>query len=160
VLTELSADTVNLLASGRQTLATAESCTGGGICAALTSIPGSSEVVWGAFVTYSNDAKMTVLDVDAGLLNREGAVSAGVAKAMAWGARVRSGADWTLAVTGIAGPGGGTPDKPVGTVWIAWCGPENQVSAELFQFKGNREEIRIRTAEEALKGLLLRAARE
>jgi len=114
---------------------------------------------WGAFVTYSNDAKLTVLDVDAGLLEREGAVSAGVAKAMAWGARVRSGADWTLAVTGIAGPGGGTPDKPVGTVWIAWCGPGIPVSAEIFHFEGSREEIRIRTAEEALKGLLSRAVR-
>jgi len=77
---------------------------------------------------------------------------------MAWGARTRSGADWTLAVTGVAGPGGGTPAKPVGTVWIAWYGPGVSVSAEVFHFAGDRNAIRTRTAEEAMKGLLARVS--
>lgn len=74
---------------------------------------------------------------------------------MAWGIRVRSAADWTVAVTGIAGPGGGTVDKPVGTVWIAWCSPSGNVSAELFHFDGDRALIRKKTEDKALEGLLL-----
>lgn len=137
-----------------ETIACAESCTGGGISAALTSVPGSSAVVWGGIVSYANEAKITMLDVDAGLLERDGAVSSGVAKSMAWGMRIRSGADWTISVTGIAGPDGGTVDKPVGTVWIAWCNPQGLITARQFHFDGNRDDVRRRTAEEALSGLL------
>lgn len=137
-----------------ETIASAESCTGGGISAVLTSVPGSSAVVWGGIVTYANEAKISMLDVDAGLLERDGAVSSGVAKSMAWGMRIRSGADWTIAVTGIAGPDGGTEEKPVGTVWIAWCNPQGSITTRHFHFDGNRDEVRRRTAEEALSGLL------
>lgn len=137
-----------------ETIASAESCTGGGISAVLTSVPGSSAVVWGGIVTYANEAKISMLDVDAGLLKRDGAVSSGVAKSMAWGMRIRSGADWTIAVTGIAGPDGGTEEKPVGTVWIAWCSPQGSITTRHFHFDGNRDEVRRRTAEEALSGLL------
>jgi PncC family amidohydrolase len=154
VLTDLSRRIIGILGSKGETLATAESCTGGGISAALTSVPGSSSVFWGGFVTYSNEAKMTLLDVDPVLIDRSGAVSAGVAKAMAWGARVRSGADWSVAVTGVAGPDGGSAEKPVGTVWIAWCDPSSGVSARLFHFKGDREAVRTEAAVEALKGIL------
>ncbi|RKX74515.1 MAG: damage-inducible protein CinA, partial [Spirochaetes bacterium] len=74
-------------------------------------------------------------------------------KSMAWGMRIRSGADWTIAVTGVAGPGGGTQDKPVGTVWIAWCDPTGVVSARLFHIDGNRDDVRRKSVEEALTGL-------
>ena len=137
-----------------ETFAAAESCTGGGIVARMTEVPGSSAVVWGGIISYSNESKVNLLDVDAQLLERDGAVSSGVAKLMAWGMRVKSAADWTVAVTGIAGPGGGTADKPVGTVWIAWCTPEGSVSSELFHFDGNRSEVRKKTEHEALAGLL------
>lgn len=142
------------LISRGETIASAESCTGGGISAVLTSIPGSSAAVWGGVVSYANEAKITMLDVDAGLLERDGAVSSGVAKSMAWGMRIRSGADWTVAVTGIAGPDGGTDEKPVGTVWIGWCNPHGAVTTRQYHFDGNRDEIRKRTVEEALAGLL------
>jgi len=115
-------------------------------------------VIWGGFISYADEAKCALLDVDPELLRSEGSVSSGVAKAMAWGAQKRSDADWTLAVTGIAGPGGGTPSKPVGTVWIAWGGPGSSITAEVFQFAGDRNAIRTQTAVEAMKGLLTRVS--
>lgn len=149
-----ASEIIKVLADRCETFAAAESCTGGGILALLTTVPGSSAVVWGGIVTYADEAKITMLEVNPRLLDENGAVSPGVAKAMAWGMRVRSGADWTLAVTGIAGPGGGTPEKPVGTVLIAWCDPEGAVSVRSFHFSGNRDSVRRKTADEAMKGLL------
>jgi len=154
VLTDPSEKIIRILADRGETFASAESCTGGGIVTRLTAVPGSSQVVWGGIVSYSNEAKITLLDVDSGMLLRDGAVSSGVAKSMAWGIHVRSAADWTTAVTGIAGPGGGTDEKPVGTVWIAWCSPGGNISAELYHFKGNRAEVRLKTEITALEGLL------
>ncbi len=146
---------IEILTRRGETFAAAESCTGGGIVARLTDIPGSSAVVWGGIVSYSNEAKITLLDVNPELLERDGAVSSGVAKSMAWGMRVRSAADWTVAVTGIAGPGGGTAEKPVGTVWIAWCSPPGNVLTERFHFDGDRAFIRKKTEDKALEVLLL-----
>ena len=145
---------IELLSRRRETLAVAESCTGGMISAALTHIPGSSAVLWGGVVSYSNEAKSAYLDVDPALILREGAVSGAVAKAMAWGMRVHSGADRTLAVTGIAGPGGGTPEKPVGTVWIGETTPDGRVEACLHQFEGDRASVRNQTLRAALGRLL------
>ena len=110
---------VQLLRNRKQTLATAESCTGGLLANRLTNVPGSSEVFLAGYVTYSNDAKMDVLRVDSDLLAKHGAVSEQVAKSMAEGARVRAKANYALSTTGIAGPGGGTEGKPVGTVYVA-----------------------------------------
>jgi len=149
-----SSEIISILSRKGETFAAAESCTGGGIVTRLTAIPGSSNVVWGGIVSYSNEAKISLLNVEPALIERDGAVSSGVAKSMVWGMRVQSAADWTLAVTGLAGPGGGTPEKPVGTVWIAWCSPEGIIEAELFHFKGDRATVRRKTEEEALLGLV------
>lgn len=131
------------------TLATAESCTGGLVAARLTSVPGSSDVVLGGVVAYANDVKMRELGVPAELLERHGAVSAEVAEAMARGARERLGADVAVAVTGIAGPGGGSEEKPVGLVYLHAEGPEGGLGRE-FSFPGDRASIRARSAVGAL----------
>ncbi len=133
-----------------ETLATAESCTGGAIGARITDVPGSSSVYLGGIVSYSNRAKVEQLGVDASRLAREGAVSEAVARAMAEGARERFGATTAVAVTGIAGPGGGTPDKPVGTVWLAVSGA-GSTEARRFVFSGSREMVRERTVCKALE---------
>jgi nicotinamide-nucleotide amidase len=131
-------------------IATAESCTGGLIAGLLTEIPGSSDVFERGFVTYSNDAKRELLGVPEDLLRARGAVSAQVAEAMAQGALKHSAADAAVAVTGIAGPGGGTRDKPVGLVFIAVArGGEVRMEEHRFGDPG-RSEIRLRTAEAAL----------
>jgi nicotinamide-nucleotide amidase len=136
-------------------IATAESCTGGLVAGALTAVAGSSDVLDRGFVTYSNEAKVDVLGVDAGLIAAEGAVSEAVARAMAEGAVARSRAGIVVAVTGIAGPGGGTVDKPVGMVWFATAvrGGETVSVAERFGDLG-RDEVRAASVERAL-GLLL-----
>ena len=131
------------------TLATAESCTGGLVAARLTSVPGSSDVFLGSVVAYSDAVKRAELDVPAELLERHGAVSAEVAAAMARGARARLGADVAVAVTGIAGPGGGTPEKPVGLVYLHAEGPDGGVGRE-SSFPGDRAAIRSRAAVGAL----------
>ncbi|HLZ98259.1 MAG TPA: CinA family protein [Steroidobacteraceae bacterium] len=147
-----------LLRSGRLA-ATAESCTGGWIAKAMTDIAGSSQWFIEGFVTYSNDAKIRRLGVPAAALQSQGAVSEAVARAMARGALRRSGAHVAVAVTGIAGPDGAVPGKPVGTVWLAWAvkrGAKTRVTAELKHFKGDREAVRRKTVRAALAGFLKR----
>ncbi|MDX9976048.1 MAG: CinA family protein [FCB group bacterium] len=135
------------------TVATAESCTGGLVAHRITNIAGSSSYFLGGVVTYSNEAKERLLDVPRADLEAHGAVSDPVARAMAEGARKTFGAEWGIGITGIAGPGGGTAQKPVGLVYIAVAGPAGvQVSENRFQ--GSREHIKAQSAERAL-GLLL-----
>ena len=139
--------------------ATAESCTGGWIAKALTDIAGSSQWFAEGFVTYSNEAKLHRLGVPRAVLKADGAVSEAVARAMAVGALVRSDAHVAVAVTGIAGPGGAVPGKPVGTVWMAWAvkrGRKRRVSAELKHFKGDRDTVRRKTVRAAMAGILNR----
>ncbi len=123
-------------------LATAESCTGGLIAAALTHVAGSSDVVERGFVTYSNQAKSDLLGVPAALIAAHGAVSEAVARAMAQGAVARSPADIAISVTGIAGPGGGSADKPVGLVWFGCARRDGRVRAESRIFLGDRAAVR------------------
>jgi nicotinamide-nucleotide amidase len=134
-------------------LATAESCTGGMIAAALTEIAGSSAVFDRGFVTYSNAAKTDMLGVDAGLILRVGAVSQEVAGAMAMGALAHSTASVAVSVTGIAGPGGGSTDKPVGLVWFGLATTKS-ATTESKVFQGDRESVRQHAAEHALSLLL------
>ena len=129
-------------------LATAESCTGGLIAATLTAIAGSSDVVDRGFVTYSNAAKTEMLGVPADLIDTHGAVSAPVAEAMARGARARSAAGITVAVNGIAGPGGGSADKPVGLVWFGLAHPGG-VTTDHVVFPGDRAAVRAATVAHA-----------
>lgn len=141
-------------------LVTAESCTGGLIAAACTSVAGSSDWFERGFVSYSNAAKSELLGVPAALIECHGAVSAEVARAMAEGALTRSRADLAVAVTGIAGPGGGTPGKPVGTVWLALVRRGGQAAeAELLQLAGDRAAVREQTVAVALARLQGWAAR-
>src|SRR5690606_4141099 len=134
-------------------MATAESCTGGLIAGACTELSGSSDWFERGFVTYSNRAKTELLGVDAELIESHGAVSEPVARAMAVGAVERSGARCAVAVTGVAGPTGGTPDKPVGTVWFGWCTPAG-IFTERQRFNGDRAAVRRASVACALGGLL------
>ncbi len=134
------------------TLACAESCTGGLISAALTDIAGSSAVFTHGFITYANNAKIAMLGVSAVDLEQFGAVSETVVRQMAEGARRVSGADISVATTGIAGPSGGTAQKPVGLVFVAVASPDQTLVKEL-RLQGNRQEIRAQTVEYALKML-------
>ncbi len=131
-------------------LATAESCTGGLVAAALAAIPGASDVLERGFVTYSNAAKAEMLGVEAGLIAREGAVSAAVAAAMAAGALRHAHADLAVAVTGIAGPGGGSAAKPVGLVFLAACRRGAAPRVERQQFAGGRGLVQEQAAARAL----------
>ena len=141
-----------LLLDKKLVMATAESCTGGLIGAACTDLPGSSVWFDRGFITYSNDAKTEMLCVDAGLITQHGAVSEPVARAMAAGALAHSKAQVAVAVTGVAGPTGGSPTKPVGTVWFGWATPQGVVS-EVKLFAGNRQQVRRATLEHALEKL-------
>ena len=134
-------------------LATAESCTGGMIAATCTDLAGSSAWFERGFVTYSNAAKTQQLGVEAALIAQHGAVSEAVARAMAQGALLHSKAQVTLAITGVAGPAGGTLDKPVGTVWFAWATPQG-LHSELRHFEGDRATVRQASALHSLLGLL------
>jgi nicotinamide-nucleotide amidase len=134
-------------------IATAESCTGGLIAAACTDLAGSSDWFERGFVTYSNDAKAEALGVPAALIAGHGAVSEEVARAMARGALQRSHAELAVAVTGVAGPSGGSAAKPVGTVWLAFAGPAGE-SAERHAFAGDRAAVRRASVERALARLL------
>ncbi len=141
-----------LIASG-QKLATAESCTGGLIAKTLTDLAGSSLWFDRGFVTYSNEAKTEMLAVPAAVIEEYGAVSEPVANAMVSGALQHSAADFAIAVTGVAGPGGGSAEKPVGTVWIG-VGTKNQLFAQKYLFPGDRDAVRQATLSRALKMLL------
>ncbi|MEQ8353931.1 MAG: nicotinamide-nucleotide amidohydrolase family protein [Gammaproteobacteria bacterium] len=133
--------------------ATAESCTGGWIAQAMTAIAGSSDWFEGGLVTYSNQAKIALLGVDAMLIERHGAVSAEVAAAMAEGALRTLGADLSCAVTGVAGPGGGSPAKPVGTVWFGFARGGAVTRTCMHRFAGDRRAVRAATVAVALEEL-------
>src|SRR3984885_4527929 len=146
-LSRLAATVGGHLLRGGRCAATAESCTGGWIAKALTDVPGSSQWFGEGFVTYGNEAKTRSLGVPRSIIAREGAVSAGTARAMARGALRRAGAHLAVAVTGIAGPDGAVPGKPVGTVWFCWAVREKRhvrLAAERRLFRGNREAGRPR----------------
>ena len=136
-------------------MSTAESCTGGLIAGACTDLPGSSNWFERGFVTYSNAAKTGMLGVDAALIETHGAVSEPVARAMAEGALRHSLAQVSVAVTGVAGPTGGSLEKPVGTVWLSWC-VAGLTSAEVKRFQGDRAAVRAQTVACVLAGLLKR----
>jgi len=138
-------------------MTTAESCTGGLIAGACTELAGSSLWFDRGVVTYSNEAKVDLLGVPAELIAQHGAVSEPVAMAMAQGALARSKAQIAVAVTGVAGPGGGAPDKPVGTVWLAWACHDGLVQAERHVFGGDRAAVRSATVRCALQGVLHRS---
>jgi nicotinamide-nucleotide amidase len=142
-----------LIQEGRS-LCLAESCTGGWIAKLLTDIPGSSRWFERGFVTYSNAAKMELLGVAESILFTHGAVSRETVLAMAQGALRNSHADFAIAVSGIAGPDGGSPDKPVGLVWLAWAGPDHWLRAEQQLFAGDRGAVRRQAVAAALQGLL------
>lgn len=146
----LAETVVSALRGRRQTLATAESCTGGLIGARLTDVPGASEAFLGGIVAYSNGAKQALLGVPSELLAQHGAVSAECAEAMAVGARKSLGSDWALSVTGIAGPGGGSDEKPVGLVWHGLAGPDG-ASSHKAVFGGGRDQVRARASALALE---------
>jgi len=138
----------------RQRLVTVESCSGGWIAQVITAVAGSSAWFEAGFVTYSNASKTTLVGVPEKLLTSCGAVSAAVVEAMVTGGCRITGAQWGIAVSGIAGPGGGTSEKPVGTVLIAWQGIEQHTWSRQYHFEGDREAVRLQTVQAALQGLL------
>lgn len=149
----LAEEIIDKAVSVGKTISTAESCTGGMIAAVITSISGSSQVFGYGFVTYANDAKVKLLDVPEDVIKAKGAVSEEVALAMSYGARMKSGADVALSVTGIAGPTGGTESKPVGLVYIS-VSTERDTKVSRFIFQGDRDEIRNKTLHEGLLMIL------
>jgi nicotinamide-nucleotide amidase len=158
-LARLAARVGRHLFKGARRVATAESCTGGWIAKVLTDIAGSSQWFVEGFVTYSNEAKVLRLGVPPAMLRNPGAVSEATVRAMAVGAIRRTGAHRAVAVTGIAGPGGAVPGKPVGTVWLGWAtrhGRAIRVVVQLRHFRGDRETVRRKTVRVALEGLLKR----
>jgi nicotinamide-nucleotide amidase len=136
----------------------AESCTGGSLAAAITDIPGSSQWFDRGFVTYTNEAKHDMLSVPKEIIASFGAVSEQVVQAMAIGALAASNADISIAISGIAGPSGGSDDKPVGTVWIAWASKVQPVSARCFLFSGDRFAIRQQAVLAGLNGVILKSS--
>jgi len=138
----------------RQMIVTAESCTGGLIAGALTDVPGSSEAVFGGYVTYHNDAKVGMIGVDRALIRAHGAVSEEVARSMAEGARRTSGAAVAIAVTGIAGPGGGSADKPVGLVHFAYADADKTIHLRQEFGDAGRQQVREMTVKAALQLVL------
>jgi len=146
----LEAVVVTLLKERKETLATAESCTGGLIANQITNVSGASEVFLAGYVTYANSAKSDVLNVDSKLIDKHGAVSEAVARAMAEGARGRAASTYGLATTGIAGPTGGSDEKPVGTVYIALASGDSEIVAKKFLFSTDRETFKQLAAQAAL----------
>lgn len=142
------------LLARRELIGTAESCTGGLIAKLMTDIAGSSGWFERGIVSYSNGAKQELLGVPVETIDTFGAVSSSTVIAMADGLKARAPVQWTVSVSGIAGPGGGVAGKPVGTVFIAWAGPGIATASSRYQFEGDRDAVRRRTAEAALNGLL------
>lgn len=153
-INELAAAFAANFAEHHKIFCTAESCTGGMIAGSITEVSGSSQWFERGFVTYTNIAKQEMLGVQASTLQRVGAVSMETAKEMAEGALAHSHADISVAVTGIAGPTGGSAEKPVGTVWIAFCKRGERAVAHCHHFAGDRHAVRSQTIIEALNGLL------
>ncbi|MDF3932166.1 CinA family protein [Pseudomonas citronellolis] len=158
-ITELAARLGRALSGLAARVSTAESCTGGGIAEAITRIPGSSAWFDAGYVTYSNAQKSAQLGVSDELFPRVGAVSREVVEAMASGAQARSGARFAVAVSGVAGPDGGTPEKPVGTVWLCWADGDKRFPVR-FQFPGDRLAVRRQAVATALDGVLRLAVGE
>ncbi|MGF1701615.1 nicotinamide-nucleotide amidohydrolase family protein [Photobacterium makurazakiensis] len=153
---ELAERVGHALSQQQWVAATAESCTGGGVSMAITEIAGSSAWFDRAFVTYSNEAKQQMLDVQDATLSVHGAVSEATVIEMAIGALAHSRADISVAISGIAGPGGGTADKPVGTVCFAWADKTGWQEVETCLFSGDRQAVRTQAVEKSLHGLLHR----
>ena len=145
-----------LLQSAGFTITTAESCTGGLIAATITDVPGSSAWFERAWICYTNQAKVELLGIPERLLGQHGAVSASVVCAMAEGAKLRASADIAIAVSGIAGPSGGSMEKPVGTVWLAWCVGDLPTETQHFVFSGSRRAVRAAATKQALHGTIRR----
>ena len=137
--------------------AVAESCTGGLLAAAITEVPGSSQWFDRGFVTYTNEAKTELLGVPAGVIAAQGAVSEATVRAMAEGVLEQSHAQVSAAISGVAGPSGGSLEKPVGTVWVAWAGGAKDTEARSYLFKGDRQSIREQAVQVALEGLIRQA---
>jgi nicotinamide-nucleotide amidase len=157
ILERLAARVGRHLMKDHRRVATAESCTGGWIAKSLTDIAGSSKWFTEGFITYSDESKMRRLGVPASVLQNQGAVSEASVRSMVRGALQRSKAGVAVAVTGIAGPGGAVPGKPVGTVWLAWAvrrGGALRISVQLKRFRGGRDAVRRKTVRAALEGLL------
>ena len=154
LLTELATRVGQALRGRSAKLSVAESCTGGWIAKVITDIPGSSQWFDRGFVTYTNEAKQEMLGVQADTLEQHGAVSEATVIEMALGAQQRSRAAFSLSVSGIAGPGGGSEEKPVGTVYFAWAQSGVVVNSECEVFKGDREAVRRQAVIYALEGLL------
>jgi len=152
-ISQLSAEIGKTLGAHNATVTFAESCTGGGVAHAITSVPGSSAWFGAGFVTYANSAKHKILGVSPEILNSEGAVSEPVVAQMAAGAIAAVGADFAVAISGIAGPGGGTAEKPVGTVWFCWTGPQGSLTQK-HCFSGDRHQVREQAITICLKQLL------
>jgi len=150
---DLTKTLAEILLSRNWTVSLAESCTGGLVSATLTELAGSSEWFERGYITYSNEAKTECLDVPAEFIESHGAVSEPVAKAMAEGARINSGSDVAISITGIAGPSGGTAEKPVGTVCFGWA-TENQTLTKTMHFDGHRQAVRQQATEFALTELI------
>jgi nicotinamide-nucleotide amidase len=155
---ELAAQLGQLLLDSNWRITTAESCTGGLIAGAITQISGSSSWFEEGIVTYSNEAKQRLLGVAPSVFEIDGAVSEACVRAMASGALRASGADMAISVSGVAGPGGGSAEKPVGTVWLAWA-YAGTVEAEHFEFSGGRQEVRMQAVVRALHGSIHRLDR-
>ena len=145
--------TADLLLHKNKKLVTIESCTGGWIAQTLTSLPGSSDWFERGFVTYSNESKNELVGVNRQTLNTHGAVSSQVALEMAVGGLKRSRADIAVSVTGIAGPDGGSPQKPLGTVWIGWADSSGKATSEHFLFSGDRQAVREASVRAAIEGV-------
>lgn len=155
-LYRLAEEVGNALKQHGMMLVTAESCTGGWVAEAVTAVPGSSSWFDRGFITYTNQAKQEMLGVTAATLAAFGAVSEQTVREMVAGALSHSRAQVAVAISGIAGPGGGTPEKPVGTVWLAWTLANGAVSSDRRQFVGDRREVRRQAVEAALQGVLER----